>query len=220
MLTILLSLSLATGMEQMLEPISILTESTRGNLEIKVFSGRANTDETFWFTVDAISRDIKPQEIEGLIKALEGSPYAERANPLESTCHAALIVHRGNHSWLFVYEILWVTLGSRELDMLVKLYTDDWRFHLLRGVAHYRTASNYSKLRQSYDDLHFVYEKYEQTYGSDEIMKWLRLWQGNLSRRRGDLTMARKHWQEVAAYEEPNPFKELADSLLTQTQAQ
>jgi len=220
MLAIILSLTLAVGMEQMLEPVAILTEPTRGDLEIKVFSGRANTDEVFWFTTDAITRDIRPAELERLVKALEGSPYAERGDALESACHAALVVHRGNHSWLFVYEILWVTLGSRELDMLVKLYADDWRFHLMRGVAHYRTASNYGKLRQSYIDLQFVYEKYSQNYGTDEIVKWIRLWQGNLSRRRGDLPLARQLWQEVAGYGEPNPFKKLAESLLAQTQAQ
>jgi hypothetical protein len=220
MFALILSLSLAAGMEQMLEPVAILTETTRGTLEIKVFAGRANTDEVFWFTTDAIARDIKPAELERLIKALEGSPYAERGDALESACHNALIVHRGNHSWLFLYEILWVTLGSREIDMLVKLYADDWRFHLIRGVAHYRTASNYGKLRQSYDDLQFVYEKYGHIYGTDEVIKWLRLWQGNLSRRRGNLSVARMHWQEVAGFTEPNPFKELAESLLTQTQAQ
>jgi hypothetical protein len=220
MLTLILSLSLAAGMEQLLEPVAILTEPTRSALEIKVYAGHANSDEVFWFTTDAIARDVKSAELERLIKALEGSPYAERGGALESACHAALIVQRGNHSWLFLYEILWVTLGSRELDMLVKLYPEDWRFHLLRGVAHYRTASNYGKLHQSNDDLQSVYEKYGQIYGTDEVMKWLRLWQGNLSRRRGDLPLARKLWQEVADYGEPNPFKALAESLLTETQAQ
>lgn len=220
MLATILSLTLASGMEQMLEPVAILTESTRGSLESKVFSGHANADEVFWLTVDALARNIKSAESERLVKALEGSPYAERGDALESACHAALIVQRGNNSWLFVYEILWITLGNRELDMLVKLDTDDWRLHLLRGVAHYRTASNYGKLRQSYDDLQIVYEKYRQIYGPDEVLILMRLWQGNLSRRRGDLMLARQLWQEVAAYDEPNPFKELANSLLTQTQAQ
>jgi hypothetical protein len=220
MFALILPIILATGMEQMLQPVAILTQPTRSTLEIKVYSGHADKDEVFWFTTDAIARDTKSAELERLIKALEGSPYAERGDALESACHAALIVQRGNHSWLFLYEILWVTLGSRELDMLIKLYPEDWRFHLLRGVAHYRTASNYGKLRQSYDDLQFVSEKYAQTYGADEVMKWLRLWQGNLCRRRGDLPLARKLWQEVTAYGEPNPFKIAAQDLLTQTQAQ
>jgi hypothetical protein len=220
MLAIILSLTLASGMELIQEPVAILTETTRASLEIKVLSGRANTDEVFWFTADAIARDIKSAETERLIKALEGSPYAERGGALESACHAALIIHRGNQSWLFVYEILWITLGSREMDMLVKLYPDDWRFHLIRGIAHYRTASNYGKLRQSNDDLQYVYEQYGQIYGIDEVMILTRFWQGNLCRRRGDLPQARKLWQEVAAYGEPNPFKAMAENLLTQTQAQ
>lgn len=207
-------------MEQMLEPVAILTEPTHSALEMKVYEGRANPDEVMWFTTDAIARDIKPPELGRLIKALEGSPYAERGDALESACHAALIVQRGNHSWIFIYEILWVTLGSRELDMLVKLYDDEWRFHLLRGVAHYRTASNYGKLHQSFDDLEYVHKQYEQLYGDDEVMIWLRLWQGNLCRRQGDLDGARRLWQEVGTTAEPNPFKETADSLLLQTQAQ
>ncbi len=220
MLAIILSLTLASGIELVQEPAAILTESTRASLEIKVFSGRANTDEVFWFTADAIAHDIKSAESERLVKALEGSPYAERGGALESACHAALIVQRGNNSWLFVYEILWISLGSRELDMLVKLYPDDWRFQLLRGVAHYRTASNYGKIRQSYNDLQFVYEKYRHVYGTDEVVILIRLWQGNLSRRRGDLMQARQLWQEVNGYAEPNPFKGLAEALLTETQAQ
>jgi hypothetical protein len=220
MLAIILSLTLGAGLDQMLEPVAILTEPTRNALEMKVYEGRANPDELFWFTTDAISRDIKPPELERLIKALEGSPYAERGDALESACHAALIVQRGNHSWLFLYEILWITLGNRELDMLVNLYDDDWRFHLLRGVADYRTASNYGKLHQSFDDLEFVHEKYGQLYGNDEVMIWLRLWQGNLCRRRGDLGQARRLWQEVITATKPNPFIASAENLLMQTQAQ
>jgi hypothetical protein len=78
MLTLILSFTLAAGAEQMLAPVAILTEPTRGDLEIKVFAGRANTDEVFWFTADSIAQDIKALELERLIKALEGSPYAER----------------------------------------------------------------------------------------------------------------------------------------------
>jgi hypothetical protein len=219
MITLILSFIFAAGTQQMMVPVSILTDSTQGNLEIKVFSGRANPDEVFWFTADAIARDIKSAELERLIKALEGSPYAELANPLESACHAALIVQRGNHSWLFLFEILWVNLGSRELDMLVKLYENDWRFHLIRAVAYYRTVSTYGKLHPSLADIQLVVDKYTQTYGTDEVVIWLRLWQGNLNRRLGNLNEARQLWQEVIAHKEPNPFKDIAQNLLTETQA-
>jgi hypothetical protein len=220
MINALLMFILSFSTQDMKQPAVVLTDATRDNLHLKLVEGQAIPDEVLWYTLDCIARKIKLPELEKMEKVLEGYPYAESGDALIAACRSSLTVHRGNRSGLFVFEILWVNVGARELDMIVKLYEEDWRFRLLRGVAHYWTSGHFGRGKIALNDLEFAYIKYLNLYGWDEALCWIRLWEGNLARRTGDLKLARTIWESICLEGPDCQYKELAKKLLNDTQSQ